>query len=288
MSKVNSEVKLNKKLTKNAKVGIIIALAVVILALAIGLPLGLLYGKSATVPTPAFVEFNQNSDYTLRVTWSKINGADGYYYQYCYGDPNDAKAQISTENFTRNLTTSFERCQGTVAFRVKANVKDGAEYSNWIKINVDAWVLTAPVVTVGEDLSIGWTKTTFKYYDKSYDVPAYAYNLAIDEEWLQPLDLDSVGNTIDMRSYIINLLTNPPSTHSALVDKIYTYNTSGVWQDVVLKVRVKALNKKQNLLQPSVATDVALKSLKNIYHDSEYGYAELVITENLYNQLTRV
>ncbi len=288
MSKVNSEVKSNNKLTKNAKVGIIIAVAVVILALAIGLPLGLLHGKLATVPTPTFVEFDQNSDYTLRVTWTKINGADGYYYQYCYGDPDDAKAQISTENFTRNLTTSFERCQGAVAFRVKANVKDGAEYSAWIKTDVNAWVLTSPIVTIGEDLSIGWTKTTFKYYDKSYDVPAYAYNLAIDEEWIQTLDIDSVSNTVDMRSYIINLITNPPSTNSALVDKIYTYKSNGVWEDLVLKVRVKALNKKQNLLQPSAATDIALKSLKNIYQDSEYNYAELVITESLYNELTRV
>ena len=51
---------------------------------------------------------------------------------------------------------------------------------------------------------------------------------------------------------------------------------------------IAVLNKKQNLLQPSAATDIALKSLKNIYQDSEYNYAELVITESLYNELTRV
>jgi hypothetical protein len=269
-------------LAKNARIAIIAAVCVVLLALAVGLPVGLTLSDRNTTPSPLYESFDQSSDYGVRVSWNKIRKADGYNYQYCYGNPSDESSVVSDECYTQNTTTVFERHKGTVAFRVKAAVGgEDTSYSDWITMEVDAWKLSAPIVTVGSDLSVGWTACTYKYYDKNENVPSYAYNISFDGDWIFAQDMTINSNQADLSEYLLKCITEPDSaTFPELSDKISDYYLGYGWQgDITVQARVKSLNYKTSSIFPSDT----YASLTGIYDESDYEYATITVTQTMFD-----
>ena len=283
----NSQKKEVKPLSKRQKVIIIATIIVTVVCLTVGLTLGLTLKSSSVTPEPYFAEFNQSSDYTLTVKWNKIRKAQGYYYQYYYGDPSfntdDGSKNVS---YTENCRVPLERHKGIVAFRVKADIPGSeTDYSDWITFNVQAWKLSAPIPTITDSLEVGWTAVDYKYYGNTQNVSSYDWNIAYDGVWFNSVDLSNAGTSIDVSETIKQALSSPDERFKSMFDKLFDYRISedGVWQDIIITVRVKATTAKTSVLPVPNERESALAA---IYDDSEYGIATLTITEELYKNIT--
>ena len=274
--KISKKSSKTKTMTKKSKI-ILIILGVLVVLLAIAIPLGIVLADKGTVPQPRFSDFDQESDYFIWVKWNKIKNADGYFYKYSYGDPEAKEAEISKECYTQNHSTAFERHKGIVAFCVKADIPgEVTEYSDWIKTEIDPWILESPAaVTLDEDLNLAWTPCTFKYNDKTEKIASYKYNFAIDGEWKIIGDITESTTSVDLFDPIVESLYN--------YEKVMEYilHPENGWEDVEIKVRVKAVNSKW-----FTSTSGSYASLAKIYDDSEYAYQTLTITEDIYKSLT--
>ena len=139
-------------------------------------------------------------------------------------------------------------------------------------------------MTITSDLSTGWTKNTFKYFDVSYNVPAYECNFSVEDVWISKNDLTVSTNSINMRDFLINYLSDPSEENVQLFNKISAYRTGSDWENVTIKVRVRAINVQSGITAPATSEFIALK---NMYANSEYAFAELIITEEIYKNLTK-
>ena len=273
LSQKSAKTKMSAKKPKT----VLIILGVLIVLLAVAIPLGIVLADKGTVPKPEFSDFDQESDYFVWVKWNKIKNANGYFYKYSYGDPKDEKSEISKECYTQNQSTAFERHKGKVAFCVKADIPgEVTEYSDWIEKDIEPWILESPtVVTLDEDLNLAWTPCTFKYNDKTEQIASYKYNFAVDGEWKIIGDITESTTGVDLFDPIVETLYN--------YEKVMEYilHPENGWQDIEIKVRVKAVNSKW-----FTSTSGSYASLAKIYDDSEYAYQTLIITEDIYNSLT--
>lgn len=275
-SEKNNEGKKRFKPTKKILV-IIASVCVVLIIVAVAVPLGIIFGNKKTVPAPYFAEFNEESDYYIRIRWNKIRGANAYSYIYCYGAPEKTDESKYVEGRTQNTVTSIPRHKGTVAFKVRAEISgENTVYSEWIKLDVSAWKLEKPIVTISDKMSVSWVPSTFKADDKAYEVKTYRCEMLIDgQNVLQ--DYTISGKSVDFGNFVYRALGNE--------EKVQNYNLYGTWTDITLTVRVKALAYEifagTQITSPQKPYDVLL----NVYEDSDYYEKTLNITEEIYNGL---
>lgn len=273
-----AENKPKRKIGKKALLAIIASFCAVLVIAAIVVPIVVVYGDKATVPTPEFYNYNDETDYYIRVKWNKIRNADSYSYIYYYGDPagvDDSELSVSR---TQNTSTVFPRHKGTVYFKVKANIAgENTKYSDWIKLDVSAWELQQPIVTVSDDFEMSWTLCTFQTDDKTYNVSGYEYNIIVDGTECFPEDMYVDTNIADVKSFIKGYLNN--------TEKVMGYILGEEWQDITVEIKVKAVAYVKFagvvLKNPSFPNDV----LMNIYESSDYGTVSITITEEVYKSL---
>ena len=86
-----------------------------------------------------------------------------------------------------------------------------------------------------------------------------------------------------MSETIKQALSSPDERFKSMFDKLFDYRIDGVWQDIIITVRVKATTAKTSVLPVPNEKESALAA---IYDDSEYGIATLTITEELYKNIT--
>lgn len=277
----NSETKAEeKKRFKPTKkmLAIIASVCAVLIIAAVAIPIGIIFGNKKTVPAPYFVDFNEEKDYYIRIRWNKIRGANAYSYVYCYGNPEETDESNYVEGRTQNTVTSVPRHKGIVAFRVKAEITgENTSYSEWVKLDVPAWKLEKPIVTISDKMSVSWVPSTFKADDKAYEVKTYRCEMLIDgENVLQ--DYTISGKSVDFGEFVYMWLGKN-------VEKVQNYNLHGTWTDITLTVRVKALAyeifAETQITSPQKPYDVLL----NVYEDSDYYEKTLNITEEIYNGL---
>ena len=272
------EKKTKKKIGKNTLLAIIASFCAVLIIVAIVVPVVIVYGDKATVPSPEFYNYNDETDYYIKVKWNKIKNADSYSYIYYYGDPSEVDESTLDIARTQNTNTAFPRHKGMVAFKVKADIAgEKTEYSDWITLNVSAWKLQQPILTVSDEFEISWTVCTFKADDKTYNVSGYEYNIIVDGTECFPQDIYVDTTIADIKNFIKNYLNN--------TDKIMGYNLGEDWQDIAVEIRVKAVAYVKFagvvLKNPSFPNDV----LMNIYENSDYGTVGITITEDVYKSL---
>lgn len=272
--KEKNERVINKKKT----LAIIAGVCAVLVVATVVVSLVLVFGNGAVVPTPVFSDFDDENDYYVRVKWDKIRKADGYSYVYWYGDPTEVDESKFTVCKTQNTVTSFPRHKGKVAFKVKADiVGEITQYSDWIYLDISAWKLQNPIVTMDEDFQISWVSSTFKADDKTYNVRGYEYNLIIDGEECISENIFVTATSADVKNFVVEWLK--------ATDKVSGYHLGEEWQDITVEVKVKAVAYEKFggviLTEPSAPYDV----LMDVYEDSDYATASITVTEELFNRL---
>ena len=276
----NSETKAEeKKRFKPTKkmLAIIASVCAVLIIAAVAIPIGIIFGNKKTVPAPYFVDFNKEKDYYIRIRWNKIRGANAYSYVYCYGNPEETDESNYVEGRTQNTVTSVPRHKGIVAFRVKAEITgENTSYSEWVKLDVPAWKLEKPIVTITDKMSVSWVASTFKADDKTYDVKSYACEILIDgESVLENFTVSS--SSIEFGNFIYKALGNE--------EKVQNYNLYGTWTDITITVKVKALAYELFAGSPITTPQKPYDVLLNVYEDSDYYEQTVTITEDIYNGL---
>lgn len=274
----NSETKAEeKKRFKPTKkmLAIIASVCAVLIIAAVAIPIGIIFGNKKTVPAPYFVDFNEEKDYYIRIRWNKIRGANAYSYVYCYGNPEETDESNYVEGRTQNTVTSVPRHKGIVAFRVKAEITgENTSYSEWVKLDVPAWKLEKPIVTITDKMSVSWVASTFKADDKTYDVKSYACEILIDGESVLE-DFTISSSSIEFGNFIYKALGNE--------EKVQNYN--GTWTDITITVKVKALAYELFAGSPITTPQKPYDVLLNVYEDSDYYEQTVTITEDIYNGL---
>lgn len=276
----NSETKAEgKKRFKPTKkmLAIIASVCAVLIIAAVAIPIGIIFGNKKTVPAPYFVDFNEEKDYYIRIRWNKIRGANAYSYVYCYGNPEETDESNYVEGRTQNTVTSVPRHKGIVAFRVKAEITgENTSYSEWVKLDVTAWKLEKPIVTITDKMSVSWVASTFKADDKTYDVKSYACEILIDGESVLE-DFTVSSSSIEFGNFIYKALGNE--------EKVQNYNLYGTWTDITITVKVKALAYELFAGSPITTPQKPYDVLLNVYEDSDYYEQTVTITEDIYNGL---
>lgn len=252
-----------KKLTRKHK--IIIAVAVIVLAaiIALSVALPLTLGRDGT-PEPYFLPFDQKSDYKITAEWKEVRKADNYSVEYCYGERTEENILKAV---TSNNFLAVQRQKGVLSLRVKANLPD-AVFSEWIAVDVSALKLNAPSVTVDNRGNVSWTAVRYDYFGEKTEVAWYSVDIGIDGEFLSHELPYKSGDSAAFAAYI-----------KSYVSAIWT---SGMeWTDIVFSVRVKAT------ADPYISSVPTEKEayLMNAYEDGDYGYAELRITQEIYQGL---
>lgn len=252
-----------KKLTRKHKIIITVAVIVLaaIIALSVALPLTL--GKAENV-NPYFLPFDQKSDYAITAEWKKIRNADNYTVEYCFGE--------RTENNIIKIVTSnnyfaVPRQKGVLSLRVRANSSD-AVFSEWIATDIAALKLPFPSVSIDNKANVTWTAVRYDYFGEKTEVAWYSVDIGIDGEFLSHELPYKSGDSAAFAAYI-----------KSYVSAIWT---SGMeWTDIVFSVRVKAT------ADPYISSVPTEKEayLMNAYEDGNYGYAELRITQEIYQGL---
>ena len=276
----NSETKAEeKKRFKPTKkmLAIIASVCAVLIIAAVAIPIGIIFGNKKTVPASYFVDFNEEKDYYIRIRWNKIRGANAYSYVYCYGNPEETDESNYVEGRTQNTVTSVPRHKGIVAFRVKAEITgENTSYSEWVKLDVPAWKLEKPIVTITDKMSVSWVASTFNADDKTYDVKSYACEILIDgESVLENFTVSS--SSIEFGNFIYKALGNE--------EKVQNYNLYGTWTDITITVKVKALAYELFAGSPITTPQKPYDVLLNVYEDSDYYEQTVTITEDIYNGL---
>lgn len=256
---------------------IIASVCAVLIIAAVAIPIGIIFGNKKTVPAPYFVDFNEEKDYYIRIRWNKIRGANAYSYVYCYGNPEETDESNYVEGRTQNTVTSVPRHKGIVAFRVKAEITgENTSYSEWVKLDVPAWKLEKPIVTITDKMSVSWVASTFNADDKTYDVKSYACEILIDgESVLENFTVSS--SSIEFGNFIYKALGNE--------EKVQNYNLHGTWTDITITVKVKALAYELFAGSPITTPQKPYDVLLNVYEDSDYYEQTVTITEDIYNGL---
>ena len=235
---------------------------------------------------PAFSEFDQKNDYSITVTWKKVAGAERYDVEFCHDDPSLPSTTI-TKGATQNGRYTIQRQAGTLYFRVRA-IKNGkkGKFSDWIQYDIEAWKLSAPVITVdSSNLIVSWIPVTYRYYnDNGNKVTAYTYSYAweIDGEDLVWYNDKSIASEVRLDSGLF--------THRHFLD--YYQGYSDEWPgDVTLHIKVSALNHGLNMLggfSKKVGDSVQEQALYTIYEENgEYGEATLDITKEIFDALAK-
>lgn len=274
----------NSRRRLSAKNLIIILSAVLVICVAVVVPVCVVF---VDIPVnPVFEDFDQENDYWLGVTWNSTAGAQLYEVEFCYDDPVLRTTKIS-KGSTKNRKYYLERRAGSVYFRVRA-VKGNrkGKFSDWIKKDIGAWTLTAPVVTINTaTLQISWTPVTYRYeYDFSNVVPAYVYEYAWQAE-------DEEGEELVWHSDK-SLSSNVRFDSSLLTRSEYlSYRAGEEWPgDIMLYFRVAAVNHSFNVLKgfSSDVNDTPEElSLSRVYNEvGEYGETSILITKEIFDALS--
>lgn len=255
-------VKEKKRLTRKHK--IIIAVAVIVLAaiIALSVALPLTLGRDGT-PEPYFLPFDQKSDYKITAEWKEVRKADNYSVEYCYGERTEENILKAV---TSNNFLAVQRQKGVLSLRVKANLPD-AVFSEWIAVDVSALKLNAPSVTVDNRGNVSWTAVKYDYYGEKSEISWYYLDIGLNGEYTSA-ELPIRGNEAALGSFIKQYISN------ILV-------TGAEWTDVVFSVRVKATTEPYLSAVPTEKE----KYLLNAYEHSDYGYAELIVTQEIYEGL---
>ena len=164
-----------------------------------------------------------------------------------------------------------------MAFRVKAEITgENTSYSEWVKLDVPAWKLEKPIVTITDKMSVSWVASTFKADDKTYDVKSYACEILIDGESVLE-DFTVSSSSIEFGNFIYKALGNE--------EKVQNYNLYGTWTDITITVKVKALAYELFAGSPITTPQKPYDVLLNVYEDSDYYEQTVTITEDIYNGL---
>ena len=263
------ENKPRKPLSKKQKILIIVTviLTVAIVATVIAVPLSLI--KWSDDVNPRFERFDQRSDYYVIAVWDAVRNADSYTVEYFF-DKN------SPENTLTSVVTatkfSLQRKKGVLGLRVKAN-KNGAQFSDWIYLDIQSIVLSAPTVTISPQGIVSWTNVNFDYLGTRMPVNRYLVEIYINggkkyyfEDW--------TGTTFTILNGYIK---------SYIGQNVYIEGVNE-WTDILVEVRVKATTKP---LSPLGVTSREEEYLLSVYTNvgSSYGYAEFTVTKEYYDNL---
>ena len=268
---------------------IVVILAVfLVVAVAVTVPVCVFF---VNIPVaPAFESFDQDSSYTTTIKWKRVAAARSYDLEYRFADPDDTYV-ASTKVSTPNNSFTLPRRAGTLYVRVRAD-KSGrkGKYSDWIKMDIEAWTLAAPTVTIGSsDLLVSWTPVNFRYFnDYSNVAPAYVYDIGWTlpggkTEWSRH-DFWTLAPQVDISTAVF--------THSDFEIYLDYYAGQAEWPgDLTLYVQAAALNKSRydiNLNSEYVAGDPAYIALSEVYSArGEYGQAQLVVTKDVFDELPK-
>lgn len=261
---------------------IIILAAFLIVSVSVVVPVCVVY---VDIPVkPRFEPFDQENDYSVTVVWDKVAGAKSYDVEFCCDDPVLITTNI-TKGTTKNGRYTVQRHKGNLYFRVRA-VKSGkiGKFSDWIKCEIQPWVLSAPVVTINpSDLRVSWIPVNYRfYYDHSNTVSAYTYTYAWETEgeevvWYKD---KAISAGVGLASALV----------SSARYRNYYQGFDDVWPgDTTLHIKVAALNHGLNQLggfTKEVGGTPEKQALSNIYEEiGEYGEASLVITKEIFDAL---
>lgn len=270
-----------KKMISKKTVAVIACICVAVVALSVALPIGIIFGKKTTIPEPYFDNFNDETDFYVRAKWNKIRNAGLYECQYCYGDPLTEGSEIKNVQ-TTNTNYPFPRHKGKIAFRVKARIAgEKTDFSEWIHLDVSAWTLQAPVVTITDNLDMSWVPSTFQTEEGAKTVEGYEYEIYVDEK--QVLSGYSDTNRLEgQRNFFINKTDDNVIKNQ---EKVLEYMSGEEWQnfDIELRVRAVIYTKFATIALKDPKGDAAI--LESIYQDSDFSSAALTITEEIYKQL---
>ncbi len=245
-------------------------------------------------PKPTFSDFDQKADISIQVVWKKVAGATSYEYQYSHDDP-AVNGNGIVSGTTQNTKVNLPRIKGAFFFRVCAVKKNGrSDFSEWIRTDVEEWVLPKPdTVTIdSETATVSWTDVL--YFDTSsrtnYSaVKAYSLSYAVTpiEEEVDWNDKDvrqqeMTSASCSLQSYLNGFVLQLPGYYEYVMQSGDPIAWPG---DVVLSVRVRACNFALYPIgnTPKVDTDGTLYQLYGEYGD--YAYAQLVVTEEIFNAL---
>lgn len=251
-----------KKLSRKHK--IIIAVAVIVLAaiIALSVALPLTLGKTEKAE-PYFLPFDQKSDYVVRAEWKEVRKADNYTVEYCFGErtENNIVTRVTSNNYL-----DVTRQKGVLSLRVRANLPD-ASFSEWIAMDIASLKLSAPSVSIDNKGNAVWTAVKYDYFGEKTEVAWYSLDIGMNGEYLS-YELPYSSCSGAFAAYI-----------KAYISGIWTSGTE--WTDVVFSVRVKATT------DPYISSVPTEKEtyLTNAYEDGGYGYAELKITQEIYQGL---
>lgn len=266
--------KTKKQLSKRSMIAIIIS-AVIVVLLAIALPIGIIFGsRRVTTPTVSYV-FNDETDYYITFKWDKVRKATAYEYQYVYGEPSAENANV-IEGKTTNTTTRVKRHKKGVSFRVKSIISgENTEYSDWLQVNVSAWKLEEPIVTITDTLQMSWAASTYKIDDVVKNVERYEYTILIDGNEL-PLPAFSEFTYLDGAiRFLMNWIW-----YSDKISKYEPDRKTEDWEDIEIELKVRAVT--YSTLGDAIDTET---EIEEIYDPSEYNSVKFTITEDIYKKL---
>lgn len=254
-----------KNLTKKQKVLIIVAVTVLIavIALSVSLPLAL-RNKGIKTASPVFAAFDQRSDVNIVAEWKSVKGASNYSIEYCYGVRNETNI---TKITTTATNVSVARQKGVLSLRVRANLKNGGVFSEWITKDIAALKLSSPTVSISNSFNVTWTDVYYSYQGTRYPVSVYSLDIAVDGAYAS-LGAQFTENHFD---YLVPYVKRS-------IESFYEEGLTE-WEDVTVTVRVKATN------EPMFSADTKENYLFNAYESGDFGYAEIIITKEIYERL---
>lgn len=259
---------------KQVYILIISLILVALIAASIAIPI-LIINNKTTVPQISFAEFDQLSDMTVKVEWKKISKAKSYDIEYCFGNPFDEDAVI-VSGWTESTFFNIERKKGTLNVRVRAVYKsEKGEYCVWKTYIINPIKLTAPYVSISNNLLIEWSEVKYKYYNTRKNVPLYSYNLNIrsaDDDFTVE-NRETNFNSDNIADYIM-----------AYLGKFeYTQDT---WDDVTITVSVKALNYAR--LGSEILVVGEYQFVHDVYEESDYISTSYTLTLADYQRLKAI
>lgn len=263
----------NKKRPSKKLVTILLICAVV---LAGGAGVGIYFlvtGLSdPTIAAPSNVkiaDFNQQSDFLLKIVWDEVEGAVDYTVDYTYALHPDTPIRMTVLDSYYLL----ERKRGLLTFKVTANGKNGIHAESTEQtFFVDDMTLSPPalsslsaVADAEGNIRFSWGRASYSYLNKTSEVMMY--------EWVEEFYyyLDEEGYILDDISR-----TSVKTRDNFLVyyNGVSKFTNDG-YAKIVLKIR--SINTTQELGTATLINGPA--ELYDIYGLSEWVEIEFILSE---------
>lgn len=262
-----------KRLTKKQKVVIIAAACFLVAAIAVVVPVSVI-STLPKVAEPYFAKFDQLSDSAVVSEWKKVYGAKSYSIEYVFADikeediPEEAiKKATVTEN-----RYSIARQKGAISLRVRANIRGGGEFSEWITMKIEALKPSTPQVSIDSNLVVNWGNVYYDYMGErvAFGVFTVEIEVAVEDEILVAARLPQI---------FVNTYGNLPDYIKAIKDDI---GEALDGDDLTVTVRVFAEPLSKSIIAPPTPAE---KYLMGAYVSSDAGTATITVTQDMYEAL---